>query len=194
MIKNIVTGTTGNYENELKKLRLTFEKSDSVIIGAGSGLSASAGYDFAGERLKKHFGDFVHKYGMTDMYTGCFADFETNEERWAYWSRWAWINRYEEIPKDTHRKLLELLSGKDYFVLTTNIDHTFQRSGFPKERLCYTQGDFGLFQCSKPCHAATYDNYGTLKKMMAEEKDMHIPTELIPHCPKCGREMDFNLF
>lgn len=194
MIKNIVTGTTGNYENELKKLRLAFKQSDAVIIGAGSGLSASAGYDFAGERLKKHFGDFVHKYGMTDMYTGCFADFDTNEERWAYWSRWAWINRYEEIPKDTHRKLLELLSGKDYFVLTTNIDHTFQRSGFSKERLCYTQGDFGLFQCSKPCHAATYDNYGALKKKMAAEKDMRIPTELIPHCPKCGMEMDFNLF
>lgn len=138
MIKNIVTGTTGNYENELKKLRLAFERSDAVIIGAGSGLSVSARYDFAGERLKKHFGDFVHKYGMTDMYTSCFADFKTNEERWVYWSRWAWINRYEEISKDTHQKLLGLLSGKDYFVLTTNIDHTFQRSGFPKERLCYT--------------------------------------------------------
>lgn len=122
--------------------------------------------------------------GMTDRYIGCFADFETNEERWACWSRGTWINRYEEIPRDTHRKLLELLSGKDYFVLTTNIDHTFQRSGFPKERLCYTQGDFGLFQCSKPRHAATCDNYGTLKKMMAEENDMHIPTELIPHCQK----------
>ena len=194
MIKNIAAVTTGTYENELKKLRMAFEESDAVIIGAGSGLSTSAGYEFAGERLKKHFGDFVNKYGMADMYTGCFADFETNEERWAYWSRWAWINRYEEIPKDTHRKLLELLAGKDYFVLTTNIDHTFQRSGFPKEKLCYTQGDFGLFQCQKPCHPATYDNYETLKKMIAEARDMRIPAELIPHCPKCGREMDFNLF
>lgn len=152
MIKNIAAGTTGTYENELKKLRLAFEESDAGIIGAGSGLSASSGYESAGERLKKHFGDFVNKYGMTDMYTGCFADFETNEERWACWSRRAWINRYEEIPKDTHRKLLELLAGKDYFVLTASIGHTFQRSGFPKEKLCYTQGDFGLFQCQEPCH------------------------------------------
>lgn len=153
MIKNIVTGTTRSYQNELKKLRLAFEESDAIIIGAGSGLSASAGYDFAGKRLKEHFGDFVQKYGMTDMYTGCFADFETNEERWTYWSRWAWINRYEEIPKDTHRKLLELLSGKDYFVLTTNIDHTFQRSGFPKERLWLYPGRFRVFPMFKamPC-------------------------------------------
>ncbi len=194
MINNIIDSTTGSYQNEIERLRSAFEKADAVIVGSGSGLSASAGYDFGGERLKRHFSDFVEKYGMTDMYTGCFADFESNEERWAYWSRWAWINRYEPIPKDTHKKLLELLSPKDYFVLTTNIDHTFQRADFPKEKLCYTQGDFGLFQCSKPCHNATYDNYEILKKMVVKEQNMRIPPELIPHCPKCGREMDFNLF
>ena len=190
----IIEGTTGDFDPEINKLKEVFQNADAIIVGAGAGLSSSAGYDFGGERLQKYFGDFVEKYGMKDMYTGCFADFETNEERWAYWSRWAWINRYEPIPKDTHKKLLKLLEEKDYFVLTTNIDHTFQRSEFPKERLCYTQGDFGLFQCSKPCHTDTYDNYATLQKMVREEKNMSVPTELIPHCPKCGREMDFNLF
>ena len=165
-----------------------------MIIGAGSGLSTSAGYNFGGERLKRHFGDFVKKYGITDMYTECFTNFKSREERWAYWSRWAWINRYEPIPKNTYQKLRKPLEGKDYFVLTTNIDHTFQRSGFPKNRLCYTQGDFGLFQCSSPCHKMTYDNQEILKKMRAQEHDMRIPTELIPRCPKCGAEMDFNLF
>ncbi|MGN0267042.1 MAG: SIR2 family NAD-dependent protein deacylase [Lachnospiraceae bacterium] len=191
---SIIEGTTGHYESEINKLKDQIRKADAVIVGAGSGLSTSAGYDFGGERLKKHFGDFVEKYGMTNMYTGCFANFASREERWAYWSRWAWINRYEPIPKDTHKKLLQLLAGKDYFVLTTNIDHTFQRSGFPKERLCYTQGDFGLFQCSKPCHTDTYDNKEVLQQMQAQEQNMRIPTELIPLCPRCGAEMDFNLF
>lgn len=191
---NVVQTVTGSYENELAKLKNSFYTADAVIVGAGSGLSASAGLDFAGERLTSLFGDFVKKYGITDMYTGCFAPFESNEERWAYWARWAWYNRYLDIPKNTLQKLYTLLSGKDYFVLTTNIDHTFIRAGFPKERLCYTQGDFGLFQCSKPCHLETYDNYDILKQMIEQEKDMKIPAELIPHCPKCGREMDFNLF
>lgn len=190
----ITEGTTGTYDAELKRLGSAFRAADAVIVGAGSGLSTSAGYNFGGERLKKHFGDFVEKYGIRDMYSGCFANFESNEERWAYWSRWAWINRYEPIPKDTHQKLLRLLQGKDYFVLTTNIDHTFQGAGFSKDRLCYTQGDFGLFQCSKPCHAVTYDNQEVLRQMVTQENNMRVPTELIPHCPKCGAEMDFNLF
>ena len=114
-MQNIVNGTTGDYKNEIKKLRKVFHDADSVIIGAGSGLSSSAGYSFAGDRLQKHFSDFVKKYGMTDMYTGCFADFETNEERWAYWSRWAWINRYEPIPRDTHKKTVRTCSRKRLF-------------------------------------------------------------------------------
>ncbi|MDO5135034.1 MAG: Sir2 silent information regulator family NAD-dependent deacetylase [Eubacteriales bacterium] len=191
---DIVQEVTGKYEDELARLKEAFRQADAIIVGAGSGLSTSAGLDFAGERLNRLFGDFVEKYGITDMYTGCFAPFESNEERWAYWARWAWYNRFLEIPKNTLQKLLELLSDRDYFVLTTNIDHTFIRAGFPKDRLCYTQGDFGLFQCSKPCHEATYDNYEILKQMIQQEKDMRVPTELIPHCPKCGREMDFNLF
>lgn len=192
--RGIIQSTTGSYDNEIKKLNEAFQSADAVIVGAGAGLSTSAGYDFAGDRLQKYFADFVEKYGMSDMYSGCFADFESREERWAYWSRWAWINRYEPIPKDTHKKLLKLLDGKDYFVLTTNIDHTFQRSGFPKERLCYTQGDFGLFQCSAPCHTDTYDNKDILQKMRKQEENMCVPSKLIPYCPKCGAEMDFNLF
>ncbi len=195
MIRNgIVYEVTGEYMKEMEKLSKVIKEADAIIVGAGSGLSTSAGFDYSGERLKKYFGDFVEKYGMTDMYTGCFTSFESNEERWAYWSRWAWIHRYNPLPKNTLEVLRSLLEGKDYFVLTTNIDHIFQRAGFSKDHLCYTQGDFGLFQCSKPCHTDTYDNYEILKEMHEQEKDMKVPTELIPHCPKCGAEMDFNLF
>ncbi len=195
MVRNgIVYDTTGDYETEIERLSEAIQTADAIIVGAGSGLSTSAGFDYGGERLKKYFGDFVEKYGMRDMYTGCFADFENREERWAYWSRWAWIHRYNPLPKDTLEVLHQLLEEKDYFVLTTNIDHTFQRAGFEKEKLCYTQGDFGLFQCSRPCHYDTYDNYEILKAMHEQEKDMKVPTELIPHCPKCGAEMDFNLY
>lgn len=190
----IIMTTTGNYEDECKRLYKEIEEADAIIVGAGAGLSSSAGLNFDGDRLKQHFGDFIQKYGIKDMYTGCFTDFESNEERWAYWSRWAYINRYLDIPKDTHKKLYELIKDKDYFVLTTNIDHTFQRAGYPKERLCYTQGDFGLFQCSSPCHTSTYDNYELLKKMYETQKDMKVDSSLIPHCPKCNKEMDFNLY
>lgn len=192
--QDLIGGTTGTYETEMLRLKKAFCEADAILVGAGSGLSAAAGYRFDGPRLQAHFADFVEKYGMADMYTGCFARFESREERWAYWSRWAWINRYEPIPKDTLSVLRALLDGRDYFVLTTNIDHTFQRAGYPKDRLCYTQGDFGLFQCAVPCHENTYDNKDVLEQMVKQEKDGKVPTALIPHCPRCGAEMDFNLY
>ncbi len=190
----IVYDVTGDYDTEYRRLAKAFQDADAVIVGAGSGLSTSAGFNYGGERLQELFGDFVEKYGMPDIYHGCFANFESNEERWAYWARWSYYHAFCPLPKDTLVKLRELLEGKDYFVLTTNVDHTFQRAGYDKNKLCYTQGDLGLFQCSVPCHSATYDNYETILAMHEQERDMKVPTELIPHCPKCGREMDFNLY
>lgn len=190
----IVYEPTGTYDEEIDKLEQAVHQADAIIVGAGSGLSTSAGLDFGGDRLQRYFADFVAKYDIKDMYTGCFAPFESREERWAYWARWAWINRFQEIPGTVLQTLKRILTGRDYFVLTTNIDHTFQRSGFPKNKLCYTQGDFGLFQCSVPCHQETYDNEEQLRQMVDATKDMKVLTELIPHCPRCGAEMDFNLF
>lgn len=190
----VVYGTTGPYEEEIDRLVRAIRQSDAILVGAGSGLSTAAGLDFGGKRLLQYFPDFVAKYHMKDMYTGCFAPFESREERWAYWTRWAWINRYEDIPGTALQTLKRILAGRDYFVLTTNIDHTFQRSGFPKDKLCYTQGDFGLFQCSVPCCQETYDNKEQLQQMIATTKDMKVPTALIPHCPHCGAEMDFSLY
>lgn len=190
----VIQGVTGPYESELERLSNALEEADAVIIGAGAGMSTSAGLSFGGKRYTENFGDFIEKYGITDMYSGCFHEFESREERWAFRSRIAWLNRFSEIPKDTLQKLLHLVEDKDYFVLTTNVDHSFIKAGFPKEKQCYTQGDFGLFRCSVPCHAETYDNEEIIRAMHEQERDMKVPTELIPHCPKCGAEMDFNLF
>ena len=174
-------------------LREALDTADAVVVGAGAGLSASAGLTYSGERFQRYFGDFQAKYGIRDMYSGGFYPFESLEEYWAWWSRQILVNRYEKAPEPVYENLLRLVRDRDYFVLTTNVDHQFQLAGFDKKRLFYTQGDYGLWQCSKPCHQETYDNEETVRRMFAEQREMRVPAELIPHCPKCGRPMTMNL-
>ena len=178
---------------ETISLRDAIRDADAIVVGAGAGLSTAAGLTYAGERFERHFADFIGKYGFTDMYTAGFYPFPTEEERWAYWSRHIWHNRYVDPPKDTYAKLLKLLQGRDFFVITTNVDHQFQRAGFPRGRLFYTQGDYGLWQCSKPCHDKTYDNYEVVRRMIEQQRDMRVPSELVPRCPVCGEPMSMNL-
>ena len=181
------------FENEIKKLQEAIHTADAILIGAGAGLSTAAGLAYSGERFHRLFGDFEKKYGITDMYTGGFFPFPTEEERWAWWSRHIWYNRYMNAPKPVYQQLLSIVKDKDYFVLTTNVDHQFQRAGFDKNRLFYTQGDYGLLQCTKPCCQKTWDNEEQVREMVEKQKDMRIPTELIPRCPNCGRLMTTNL-
>ena len=181
------------YAQDLDRLREAIDAAEAIVVGAGAGLSTAAGLTYSGERFERYFGDFIEKYGFRDMYSAGFFPFQTLEEQWAYWSRHIWYNRYVEPPKDTYAKLLRLLDGKDFFVITTNVDHQFQRAGFLKERLFYTQGDYGLWQCSVPCHDKTYDNYNVVKHMIDEQRDMRVPSRLVPHCPVCGRPMAMNL-
>lgn len=178
---------------ELVRLKHELQHAEAVVIGAGAGLSTSAGFIYSGERFRENFHDFIEKYHFPDMYSGGFYPFETMEEHWAYWSRYVFINRYTKAPKPVYHDLYELVKDKDYFILTTNVDHQFQKSGFDKKRLFYTQGDYGLFQCSVPCHQKTYDNESIIRCMITEQKDMRIPTELVPHCPVCGKPMCMNL-
>ena len=185
--------STAVSSNPIEQLWEALESAAAVIIGAGAGLSASAGMTYSGERFRQTFGDFQAKYGIRDMYSGGFYPFQSLEEYWAWWSRQILINRYEKAPKPVYDQLLELVQDKDYFVLTTNVDHHFQLAGFDKGRLFYTQGDYGLWQCSKPCHQQAYDNEETVRRMAAEQRDMKVPTELIPRCPRCGRPMTMNL-
>ena len=164
-----------------------------MVIGAGSGLSTAAGFTYTGERFEQHFSDFAQKYGIRDMYSGGFYPFATPEEHWAYWSRYIYINRYQDAPKPVYEDLLNLVRDKDYFVITTNVDHCFQKAGFDKKRLFYTQGDYGRFQCSEPCCQETFENETVIREMMERQEDMKIPTELLPVCPRCGKPMTMNL-
>ncbi len=187
------TKSTGNISDNIEKLKEKIHTADAVVIGAGAGLSTSAGFVYTGERFEKYFSDFEEKYGIKDMYSGGFYPFATPEEHWAYWSRYIFVNRYMDPPTDLYNKLYESVKDKDYFVITTNVDHCFQKAGFDKKRLFYTQGDYGLFQCSEPCCRETSDNRDIIFEMLKQQKDMKIPTELLPVCPRCGKPMTMNL-
>lgn len=184
---------TGDYSTPIKKIKQALQNADAILIGAGAGLSAAAGLTYTGSRFESTFSDFRKKYGITDMYSGGFYPYDTLEEYWAWWSRHILINRYDSAPGRPYLDLLALVQGQDYFVLTTNVDHQFQRCGFDKKRLFYTQGDYGLWQCFKPCHAKTYENEEAVRRMVSAQKDMKIPSDLIPYCPVCGAPMSMNL-
>lgn len=202
--------TNQRITNNIEKFWQALERAETVIIGAGAGLSAAAEFAYSGERFCKYFGDFVSKYHFRDMYEGGFYPYETLNEYWAYWSRYIYVNRYLNTLKPVYEDLLALVKDKDYFVITTNVDHCFQKAGFDKKRLYYTQGDYGLFQCNEPCHEETYDNEETVRKMVEAQGyqigadgglclpaqktvEMSVPDELIPRCPKCGKPMSMNL-
>ena len=195
MHREVSKGATVSRDNsaEITALAHSFASADAVVVGAGAGLSTAAGLTYSGERFQRLFADFIERYRFTDMYSAGFYPHPTLEEHWAYWSRYIWHNRYEPAPKDTYAKLLRALEDKDFFVITTNVDHQFQLAGFPKERLFYTQGDYGLWQCSVPCHDETYGNYETVRRMVGEQRDMRVPSDLVPYCPKCGAPMSMNL-
>lgn len=194
---------------QIARLRRALDEADAVVIGAGAGLSTAAGFTYNGERFERYFSDFAEKYGFHDMYSGGFYSFPSQEEFWAYWSRYIFINRYQNAPKSVHEVLLKLVRDKDYYVITTNVDHCFQKAGFDKKRLFYTQGDYGLFQCSEPCCQETFDNEKTVRAMVEAQgfavadgvltpptdgtPTMTVPSELLPGCPHCGRPMTMNL-
>lgn len=189
------TKSTGSFSKRIDRAAKALDGAQAIIVGAGAGLSAAGGPEFAynGKRFDELFGDFEDKYHFADMYSGGFYPYDTPEEMWAFWSRYIWYNRYDCPVGKPYEDLLKLVDGRDYFVLTTNVDHQFQRAGFDKHRLFYTQGDYGLWQCSKPCHDKTYDNYEVVKLMVEQQRDLRIPTELVPHCPRCGELMSMNL-
>ena len=185
--------STKSCSEQIERLRTALRDCDAVVIGAGAGLSTSAGFFYTGKRFENNFSDFAEKYGFRDMYSGGFYPFATPEEHWAYWSRYIYINRYMDAPKPIYDDLLKRVAEKDYFVITTNVDHCFQKAGFDKKRLFYTQGDYGLFQCSEPCCQETFDNEAVVREMVARQENMKIPSELLPVCPHCGKPMTMNL-
>lgn len=192
-LKNSICRSIKTYSDNIKRLKTEIETADAILIGIGAGMSTSAGLTYSGERFMKYFSDFHEKYGINDIYSGGFYPYESFEEYWGWWSRHIYYNRYDLPAGKPYTDLLELVKDKDYFVLTTNVDHQLQLAGFDKKRLFYTQGDYGLWQCSKPCCQKTYDNEEQVRKMIAEQRNMKIPSHLIPHCPECGAPMTMNL-
>ena len=205
-----ITKSTGSFSENVNKLKQALYDADAVVIGAGAGLSASAGLTYSGERFEKYFFDFRARFGITDMYVGGFYPFPDDGTRWAWWARHIYFNRYIDSPKPVYEDLLSLVKDKDYFVLTTNVDHRFQRAGFPKKRLVYTQGDYGLFQSVDPKLKKTFDTEDWVNKAMVaqgfirgesgeftvpEDKNIRMttPAELIPKCPEDGSEVTMNL-
>lgn len=200
-----------NLEFRINKTKKLFDNADYVLIGAGAGLSTAGGFEYGGKNFEKYFSDFGKKYGFKDMYSGGFCPYKTLEEKWAYWSRYVYVNRYKnQNPNKLYKQLFELIKNKNYFVVTTNVDHQFQLAGFDKNKIFYMQGDYGLFQCEIPCHNKTYDNKETIFKMLVSQNflertesgyiladkskwKMTIDTNLIPKCPVCGRNMTMNL-
>ena len=191
--KTLTKKSTPDYSAQIKNLQAALREADAVVIGAGAGLSTSAGFTYDGERFEKYFSDFYARYGFSDMYSGGFYPYATPEEHWAYWSRYIYINRYLDAPKPVYDDLLKLVRDKDYFVITTNVDHCFQKAGFDKKRLFYTQGDYGLFQCSEPCCQETFENEAVIREMVKRQENMKVPTELLPTCPHCGKPLTMNL-
>ncbi len=185
--------STENFSDKITKIKDSLDNADAIVVGAGAGLSTSAGLNYGGERFQSLFSDYIKKYNLTDMYSAAFYDHNTLEEYWGYWCKHIYHNRYAAEIGDTYKRLLNLLEGKNYFVLTTNADHLFRLNGFGKERLFYMQGDYGLFQCSVACHKKTYDNKEAVMEMMSKLNDLKIPTNLIPYCPVCGKMMTANL-
>lgn len=189
--------------NGIEQLQNTLQAADAVLIGAGAGLSISAGMTYAGARFEEHFADFIAKYGFQSEYEATFFDYPTEEEYWAFWSRVIYYERIQMPPKPVYQNLRQVIGDKDYFVLTTNVDHIFQRTGFDKQRLFYTQGDYGLMQCVTPCHQKNYDSTEIAEQMVRTQNEqmvngkmvngLRVPSELVPRCPVCGERMMPNL-
>ena len=191
--KDNQTSSQETREEKIARVRALLRDADAVLIGAGAGLSTAAGIEYSGTRFTENFQDFIERYGMTDMYSSGFYPFETEEEKWAYWSRHIRMNRYDAPVGEPYRQLLELVRDKPYFVITTNVDAQFYKAGFDPRRIWAVQGDYGKLQCSRGCHDTLYDNHDLIMEMCEKQKDCRIPTELVPRCPRCGESMEINI-
>lgn len=182
-----------SYSRRLEELRRALDRAEHVVIGAGAGLSAAAGLEYSGRRFTDNFGDFIARYGFTDMYTSSFYPFRTEEERWAYWARHIRLNRYDTPATDLYRTLLRAVREKDWFVITTNVDGQFGKAGFDRDRIFAVQGDYAYLQCTEACHDRLYCNEELVHEISRNTEDCRIPSSLVPRCPVCGGPMDVNL-
>ena len=181
------------YSQRIERAGKAFHNAEKLVIGAGAGLSAAAGIEYNGRRFTDNFKPFIEKYRMKDLYTSSFYPFKTQEEKWAYWARHISLNLFETPVRELYITLMELVSSKDYFVITTNVEGQFTKAGVEKSRFFEVQGNYGYFQCEKGCHDKLYHNEKIVKQMLSETSDCRIPSSLVPKCPVCGGDMEVNL-
>lgn len=181
------------FEERIEEFKNALESAEAVVIGAGAGFSDAAGIKYVGKRFTDNFQDFIKKYNMEDLYTSSFYPFKTQEERWAYWAKHVSLNRFETPATNLYTDLFDLVRDKNYFIITTNVEHQFWKANFPNEKIFATQGDYGYIQCAKGCHNKLYDNDSLVANMISATKDCKIPSSLVPKCPVCGGEMDINI-
>jgi hypothetical protein len=179
--------------NDFERAKTVLKGAEYILVGGGSGLSAAAGLTYSGARFKKFFSDFIERYRMTDMYSAGFYPFSAQEEKWAYWSKHIFVNRYLPPALPLYRDLFSFLENKNYFVITTNVDHQFYKAGFQTEKIFAVQGDYGKFQCANGCHSSLYDNEAAVREMVRSQKDCRIPASLVPVCPVCGADMEVHI-
>lgn len=188
LVRGIILST-----KDYLKIKKLIRDADAIIIGAGAGLSSSAGIDYSKESFKRLFPELVQAYGMTDMYTSSFYCFDTEEERWSYWSKHINYSFIEPKSLDAYKKLFSLVKDKNYFVITTNVDGQFEKSGFSQNRIFEVQGSYGKMQCKNACHNKLYDDTELVKKMLKCENNLRVDSYLVPKCPVCGGNMEINI-
>lgn len=181
-----------DFLDKVGKLRRLIADADYVLIGAGAGLSAAAGLDYAGEDFRREFREWINRYGITDLYSSSFYPFKTEEERWACWAKHIWFARFRPEALPLYRQLFDVVKGKNYFVITTNVDGQFEKAGFDQERIFATQGDYAYFQPASGSPEELYYNKEWVERALPAIKDCRIPTDLIPYTPE-GKPVAMNL-
>lgn len=182
-----------SFSERIQSARKKMEEADAVVIGAGADLSAAAGLDYSGPEFKKEFADYIEKYGFPDLYTSSFHEFPTEEERWARWARHIDYARFRPGAFPLYKDLLDLVKGKNYFVITTNVDAQFRKAGFSAEKIFEVQGDYGLMQCAVGCHPAVYSDREAVENILKHSHDLTVGSEYVPVCPVCGGNMDVHV-
>jgi NAD-dependent SIR2 family protein deacetylase len=170
-------------------IKTAIVKTDLIIVGAGSGLSTAAGLVYDDPKtFTAWFPSYREHYGLHTINEASFYQFPSPEEYYAYWSRFISKVRYKYPAGKPYFDLYRILENKDYFILTTNTDGQFLKSGFDPEKICTPQGDYAFFQCSRPCNGKVYHNEEMIEKILSQigNNDFAIKTEDIPRCPDCG--------
>jgi NAD-dependent SIR2 family protein deacetylase len=190
---------TEPYSNRLKAAGRLLAEADSILIGAGAGLSAAAGLDYQDPGLFRKWYPQFARLGLSNIWEAIVAHWAPNGHNrrrfWAFWAHHIQKIRYDAPPGTPYLNLSRLVAGKPYFVITTNVDAQFAKAGFSSDRLFTPQGDYGRFQCAEPCGDTLHDNRDLVQTLITQMDDTRVLVREsdIPRCPDCGDYLERNL-